>query len=172
MNAASRLLPILPHPRFALVEIPDPTNRSINVDQRDVFSVAKKLKTRRRRNGRTPVWDSKVGAAWKRRFIAMKRRKRKSEAYAKRTKLVAVRTAKEAGHSPEATATNKQAILQALSIGMGPGEAAEVVGVGRSTDNVTLQEQLERLERLGLPVPVIEPDYEVFDDAGDDTNHS
>ena len=30
--------------------------------------------------------------------------------------------------------------------------------------NVTMQEHIARLERLGLPVPVIETDYEVFDD--------
>ena len=27
--------------------------------------------------------------------------------------------------------------------------------------NITMQEHVERLERLGLPVPVIETDYEV-----------
>jgi hypothetical protein len=33
--------------------------------------------------------------------------------------------------------------------------------------NITLQEQYKRLERLGLPVPVIESDYEVEDVAED-----
>ena len=38
--------------------------------------------------------------------------KRKSEAVAKRkVKIVAVLAPKEAGHSPEATATNKKAVL-------------------------------------------------------------
>ncbi len=31
--------------------------------------------------------------------------------------------------------------------------------------NITLEEQLKRLERLGLPVPVIESDYEQDDEA-------
>ena len=60
--------------------------------------------------------------------------KRKSEAVAKRkVKIVAVLAPKEAGHSPEATAANKTALLVALGLGMGPGEAAEAVGIGRST---------------------------------------
>jgi hypothetical protein len=59
---------------------------------------------------------------------------RKSEAVAKRkVKIVAVLAPKEAGHSPEATAPNKAALLVALGLGMGPGEAAEAVGIGRST---------------------------------------
>jgi hypothetical protein len=37
--------------------------------------------------------------------------------------------------------------------------------------NVTLQDKIKRLERLGLPVPVIESDYEIVD-ASDDGNHS
>ena len=73
-------------------------------------------------------------------FIAMTRRKtktetkRKSEAVAKRkVKIVAVLAPKEAGHSPEATATNKKAVLVGLGLGMGPGEVAEAIGIGRST---------------------------------------
>ena len=73
-------------------------------------------------------------------FIAMTRRKtktetkRKSEAVAKRkVKIVAVLAPKEAGHSPEATATNKKAVLVGLGLGMGPGEVAEGIGIGRST---------------------------------------
>ena len=31
--------------------------------------------------------------------------------------------------------------------------------------NITLQEQIKRLERLGLPVPILEGDYEVIEDA-------
>ena len=76
-----------------------------------------------------------------RRFISMKRRKKskppkrkpKSEAYAEKAKVVVQRTAKQAGHSPEATAANKRALLVALSLGMNPGDGAEAVGVGRST---------------------------------------
>jgi hypothetical protein len=37
--------------------------------------------------------------------------------------------------------------------------------------NVTLQDKIKRLERLGLPVPVIESDYEITN-ASDDANHS
>ena len=60
--------------------------------------------------------------------------KRKSEAVAKRkVKIVAVLAPKEAGHSPEATATNKKAVLVGLGLGMGPGEVAEAIGIGRST---------------------------------------
>ena len=44
--------------------------------------------------------------------------------------MLATRTA---GHTPEATATNKNAVIVALALGMGPGEAAASVGVGRST---------------------------------------
>ena len=88
-----------------------------------------------------------VGGGVERRFIAMKRRKtrlktktrrkskkRKSEAVAKRkAKIIAVLAPKQAGHTPEATAENKRALIKALSIGMGPGEAAEAIGIGRST---------------------------------------
>jgi|SRR6266498_3188660 hypothetical protein len=42
--------------------------------------------------------------------------------------------------------------------------------------NITLQEQYKRLERLGLPLPVIESDYEEepkqIEDASDDANRS
>jgi hypothetical protein len=39
--------------------------------------------------------------------------------------------------------------------------------------NITLQEQYKRLERLGLPLPMIESDYEeIVDDAGADTDRS
>ena len=76
-----------------------------------------------------------------RRFIAMtgrktkakKKRKFKNVDYAEKTKVVVQRTAKEAGHTPEATAANKKALLVALSLGMNPGDGAEAVGVGRST---------------------------------------
>ena len=36
--------------------------------------------------------------------------------------------------------------------------------------NFTPEEKLKRLERLGLPVPVIESDFEVIDAADDDAN--
>jgi hypothetical protein len=41
--------------------------------------------------------------------------------------------------------------------------------------NITLEEQYKRLERLGLPIPVIESDYEEVvadDDAGEDKDKS
>ena len=53
--------------------------------------------------------------------------------YTEKVKLVVARAAKEAGHTPEATAANKKALLIALSLGMNPGDGAEAVGVGRST---------------------------------------
>ena len=63
-----------------------------------------------------------------------RRKKRKSEAVIKRkAKVVAVHASKTAGHSPEATAANKKAMIKALGVGMNPGDAAEAIGVGRST---------------------------------------
>ena len=63
-----------------------------------------------------------------------RRKKRKSEAVIKRkAKVVAVFASKTAGHSPEATAANKKAMIKALGVGMNPGDAAEAIGVGRST---------------------------------------
>jgi hypothetical protein len=38
--------------------------------------------------------------------------------------------------------------------------------------NITLQERLKRLERLGLPIPQIESDYEELDAPARDTDHS
>jgi hypothetical protein len=142
-------------------------------------------------------------------------------------------TKREAPHTPEAMKAGKEAFVAALAKGMGPGEAAELIGIGRSTAyewkredtdfdakwveavetsldkvetvlynlgiggdmraityilkwrrrsvyndteesragsqnnyflNVSMEEHIERLQRLGLPVPVIEPDYEVLDD--------
>jgi hypothetical protein len=183
----------------------------------------------------------------KRRKVKIKRktrRKKKSEAYAKHvTKVVAVLAPRHAGHSAEATATNKAALLKALSIGMAPGEAAEAIGIGRSTAftwkqndaefsakwdearetawdrlegrmyslgmdgevsalektlkayrperwrepksedrapgtqnnwflNVTMREHAERLQRLGLPVPVIESDREEDYAPDNEANHS
>jgi hypothetical protein len=164
----------------------------------------------------------RVGAACKRRFLHMAKRRYKS-------------AAKQASHAPEATQANKVAVVELLGKGMGPGEAAEAVKVGRSTiydwkkadpafsaawDNAVhtshdklegrlyriamnaddavarlaimdilknrkgadwnnsgqgdrvsgsqtnyylhmpIQEHIQRLERLGLPVPVIESDSE------------
>jgi hypothetical protein len=147
----------------------------------------------------------------------------------------------EAPHTAEAMKAGKKAIIKALASGMGPGEAAENVGIGRSTAyewkredadfsahwdnavqtsfdkvesvlyklaisgdrqacmdilkhrrgdvynnnagdkpptqqlnyflNVPMEERIKRLERLGLPVPVIEPDYQIID-AGEDANRS
>jgi hypothetical protein len=133
-------------------------------------------------------------------------------------------TKPHASPMPVATAAHKEALLKHLAAGIGPGEAAEAIGVGRSTVfywkkndaelamkweeavetsldkletvsynlalggdprmiewnlkwrrkdvyqntnedraiyflNVPLQEHYETLERLGLPAPVIEPDY-------------
>jgi hypothetical protein len=172
-----------------------------------------------------------------------RKRKRKSEAIAERkTKVITVLAPIEAGHTAEATATNKDAVIKALGAGMGPGQAAAAVGVGRSTIfvwkkqdpefstrwdearetawdrlegtlynlgndgdrqsildvlkakrpsewrnndnvekpqtdfflNITLEEQFKRLERLGLPIPVIESDYEEVpaDDVGEDQDKS
>jgi hypothetical protein len=182
----------------------------------------------------------------------MKRRKRRKtkrdQSISKRkARIVTVLAPKTAGHTAEATAANKAAMISALSLGMGPGEAAEAIGIGRSTAfawkkddpefsakwdearetawdklegrmysigyddgdvaaiektlkayrperwrepkgdhdrgvvqteqvnnyfiSVPMQEQLQRLERLGLPAPVIESDSEE-DYAPTDGNHS
>lgn len=151
-------------------------------------------------------------------------------------------TKPHASPMPVATAAHKEALLKHLAAGIGPGEAAEAIGVGRSTVfywkkndpelaakweeavetsfdkvetvlynlgmsgdmraieymlkwrrrdvynnhsedcavanqnnyflNVSMQEHYERLERLGLPAPVIEPDYEVIDAADDAKDNS
>ncbi len=143
--------------------------------------------------------------------------------------------------SSQETATNKAAFVAQLILGAAPGNAAQAVGIARSTAymwkkddrdfselwddavetalddletdlhklakagdtqaiifilkwrrrgvynnvdgdrapahqenyflNLTLEEKFKRLKRLGLPVPVIEPDYEIID-AGEDASRS
>jgi hypothetical protein len=146
---------------------------------------------------------------------------------------------REAPHTPEAMAAGKELMVVALAKGMGPGDAAESLGLGRSTVyewkredpefdakwveavetsldkletvsynlalggdprmiewnlkwrrrgtyndseesrraianqsnyflNAPIEEHYETLRQLGLPAPVIEPDYEVFDAVADD----
>ena len=142
-----------------------------------------------------------------------------------------------------ATAANKELFILALGKGLGPGEAAELIGIDRSTAykwkqedtefdarwinavetsldkletvaynlalggdfraiewnlkwrrrdvyqntndsdraaitnqsnyflTADLQEHYDRLKRLGLPAPVIEPDYEVFDAPDSDKDN-
>ena len=150
---------------------------------------------------------------------------------------------REAPHTVEAMAAGKELMVTALAKGMGPGDAAEMLGLGRSTVykwkgedvefsmkweeavetsldkletvaynlalggdfraiewnlkwrrkdvyqstnedraaisnqtnyflNADLQEHYDRLARLGLPAPVIEPDYEVIDVAESDEENN
>jgi hypothetical protein len=152
---------------------------------------------------------------------------------------VGKQTKREARHTAEAMAAGKELMITALGKGLGPGDAAEALGLGRSTVyewkrediafsakweeavetsldrletvaynlalggdfraiewnlkwrrkdvyqnsnedraavtsqtnyflNADLQEHYDRLARLGLPAPVIEPDYEVIDAADSD----